>query len=684
LAALWGDGVAANIRSALWLLFVALCTTRATAEVVRIDVAARADVAAGASYDAAGPYEKLRGTLHFAVDPMAPSNRNITDLELAATGRVEFTADFFLLKPKDLRRGNGALLFEVANRGRKGALPMLSRAAASLDPTEPRELGDGFLLEQGFSLLWVGWQFDPPADDPLLLRVYPPTTDPALSVTGLVRSDFVVRTEGVHDHSLGDGDHVPYAVADPASEAHVLTVRDTPFGERQTIPRTEWQFARADGSGNPVPDSTHVYLAGGFTPKRIYEVVYTARNPPLAGLGLAAIRDAVTRLKHEGAPELGVERASFDRALAFGISQSGRLLRTFLYDGFNTDERDRRVFDGVLAHIAGGARGSFNVRFAQPSRSSSSYFYPNEIFPFSDEVQIDPVTGLRGGLLERVAPQFMPRIFYTNSSNEYWRGSAALTHVTPDGRRDFAPPDTTRIYFFAGTQHGPAQFPPRVASGRLADNPNAYSWFMRSLLLKLDAWVKHNDIPPRSVYPRIADGSLVPRPRLSFPRIPGVDVPVAPSGPVRLEFGPSFAVNGISTIEPPRVGVPFPVLLPQVDADGNELAGLRSPELAVPLATYMGWQLYKPELGRADELVSLQGSFVPFAVDRTERVRTGDPRRSILERYGNRDGYLALVEQVAKLLVADGYLRGDDLAPIVEQAAERWRVLVEQRQRPQN
>jgi hypothetical protein len=674
--------VASKKRSGLWLLIAALAATPAVAEVVRIEVDTRADVAGGAAYGTVGPYEKLRGTLHFAVDPKASANGHITDLDLArvnAAGLVEFTADFYLLKPKDVAKGNRALLFEVSNRGGKGILPMLSRAAASLDPTEPRELGDGFLLEQGFSLLWVGWQLDPPPTEANLLRVYPPTTDPGLSVTGLVRSDFVVRSAGIREHGLADGDHVPYAVADPDSEAHTLTMRDTPLGERTTIPRTEWQFARLDGSGNIVPDATSVYLASGFTPKKIYEVVYTSRNPPLAGLGLAAIRDAVTRLKNEGAPELGVDASSYDRALAFGISQSGRVLRTFLYEGFNADERNRRVFDGVLAHIAGGARGGFNTRFAQPSRSSSSYLYPNEVFPFTDAVQTDVESGVSGGLLARIEPQFVPRVFYTNSANEYWRGSAALTHVTYDGRRDFPPPATTRIYFFAGTQHGPAAFPPRVNEGRLAGNPNAYSWFMRSLLLKLDGWVAHNVQPPPSVYPTLADHSLVARSELKFPRIPGVDVPRAPSGPLRLEFGQSFAASGIATIEPPRVGKPFPVFLPQVDADGNDMAGLRSPELAVPLATYMGWQLYKAELGRADELVSLQGSFAPFPLDTAERVRTGDPRRAILERYPDRNGYLALVEQVAKLLIADGYLRGEDLPNIVAQAGDRWRVLVDER-----
>ena len=675
--------MARNKLSSLWLIVFGAWATSAAAEVVRIEVDTRADVAGGMAYGRTGPYEKLRGTLHFAVDPLAPANRTVTDLKLAPTnaaGRVEFRADFYLLKPKDIARGNGALLFEVSNRGGKGILPMLNQAAASRDPSEPRELGDGFLLEQGYSLFWVGWQLDPPPSEPDLLRVYPPA---AAGVEGLVRSDFVVRTAGVRDHSLADGDHVPYPVADPEDDAHTLTVRDAPFSERQTIPREDWQFARIDGSGNVVPDATRVYLASGFEPKRIYEVVYTAANPPIAGLGLAAIRDAVTYLKHEGAPELGLSEASFDRALAFGISQSGRLLRTFLYGGFNADESARRVFDGVLAHIAGGARGSFNVRFAQPSRSSSSYLYPNEVFPFSDAPQTDRISGVfvTDGLLVGLPADSIPRIFYTNSSNEYWRGSAALTHVTVDRRGDLYPIPTTRIYHFAGTQHGPAPFPPRIGDGRLAGNPNAYSWFMRSLLLKLDAWVARGAPPPPSVYPTLADKTLVERSALRFPRIPGVQVPVSLNGPVRLDFGPGLTRggNGVATIEPPKVGQPFPMLLPQVDADGNEVAGLRSPELAVPLATYMGWQLYKPELGRPDELVSLQGSFAPFPLDTAERVRTGDPRRAILERYPNAQAYLALVNQIGKLLAADGYLRAEDLPRIAAQAAERWRVLVDER-----
>jgi Alpha/beta hydrolase domain len=661
-------------------VIVAAWATVAVAEVVSVEVADRRDVADARAFGAAGVYEKLSGTLRFAVDPKAAANARITDLALAPTaadGRVAFAADFYLLKPKELGRGNGALLLEVSNRGRKGILPMLSHAAGSLDPTTAETLGDGFLLEQGFTLLWVGWQFDVPADPALLHLVAPTATDRGAPLAGLVRSDFVVREAGVHDQSLGDGDHVPYAVADPSSPENTLTVRDDPFGERQVVAREKWQFAGLEDGGKVVADRTRVYLADGFEPKRIYEVVYTAENPRLAGLGLAALRDAATRLKHEGAPELGIAAGALDRALAFGISQSGRVLRTFIYEGFNQDERQRRVLDGVLAHIAGGARGGFDKRFAQPSRSSTSYLYPNELFPFTNATQTDPVTGTTDGLLARTKPAFLPKIFFTNSSNEYWRASAALTHLTADGERDLAPGDETRIYLFASTQHGPAAFPPRPGAGRLPGNPNSYAWFLRALLLKLDDWVAHGTSPPPSRYPTLALHTLVERDALAFPAIPGVAVPREVRAIRRLDFGPRFASEGVSTIEPPRVGAAYRMLLPQVDADGNDRDGLRSPELDVPLATYTGWNLYDPRLGRDDELVSLQGGFVPLPRDAAERERSGDPRRAILERYRDRSEYLARIAASAAALADSGYVRAADIEAILRDAGVRWDALVE-------
>ena len=235
-------------------------------------------------------------------------------------------------------------------------------------------------------------------------------------------------------------------------------------------------------------------------------MVYVSENPPLAGLGLAAIRDAVSMLKYGSAEELDVASGAIDRAIAFGSSQSGRLLRTYLHDGFNGDEHGRRVFDGVIPHIAGAARGSFNVRFAQPSRAPGGAFdYPNRLFPFADTEQSDPITGMTGGLLANIGPETMPRVFYTNSSTEYWRSVAALAHTTPDGKQDLPSPENSRIYHFAGTQHGPAPFPSSPGDDGHLRNPNDYDWFLRSLLLRMDRWITDDQPPPPSRYATLAE-----------------------------------------------------------------------------------------------------------------------------------------------------------------------------------
>ncbi|HEU4619563.1 MAG TPA: alpha/beta hydrolase domain-containing protein, partial [Gammaproteobacteria bacterium] len=393
----------------------------ARAELVRIEVAQDGALLDGASFGETGSYEKLAGRLYFAVDPQAAANRSIADIAYAPTtaeGRVEFQADFYLLRPKDAKKANGTLLFEVANRGGKGLFSMFDHGTNAADPAAAADVGDGFLLEQGYTLLWVGWQFDVPEGDGRVRVDVPAATDHGRPIEGLVRSDFVVSAPA-HDHSLGDRGHLAYPSADLADREATMTVRDEAMSPRRAIPREHWRFARVD-RGRVVEDPRSVYLEEGFEPFKIYEVVYRSRNPAVAGLGLAAIRDAVSALEHEGADELGLPRGTLGRSIAFGLSQSGRLLRTFLYDGFNEDEQGRKVFDGVMAHLAGGARGSFNVRFAQPSRASWSYFYPLEIFPFTDEVQTDPETSVSDGLLARVPEELRPKIFYTNSSNEYW------------------------------------------------------------------------------------------------------------------------------------------------------------------------------------------------------------------------------------------------------------------------
>jgi hypothetical protein len=660
-----------------WLVVAALAASAASARVVRVEVATRTDVLAGKSFGLAGPYEKLVGTVYFALDPHNDANRIITDIGLAprnARGEVEYSADLYILKPKQMARGNGAALLEIGNRGRKGLLGTFSRAEGSLDPETEAHFGDGFLFREGFTLVWVGWQFDPPAT-PGLMHLHPPRAGSARQpVRGLVRSNFVV-TDRTYEHTLADRDHVPYPVADPDAPESRMTVRagveDTP----REIPRARWRFARME-AGQPVADTGKVWLEGGFEPGKIYEVVYVSENPPVVGSGPAAVRDVLSQLKYEGSPELGIPKASINRALGFGTSQSGRFLRTFVYYGFNRDEADRKVFDAVMPHVAGGGRGSFNHRFAQASRDAHpflNFFYPTDIFPFTDVEQTDPETGRSDGLLTHVLkPEHRPKIFYTNSSYEYWGRAASLIHTTIDGKSDAPLPDTTRIYHIAGTQHGPGAFPPTIGIGQQPGNPMDYRWALRALLKALDGWVAEGAEPPPSRYPRIADGTLVTPEKLNFPKIPGVHYSTRIHKAYRADYGPKFISDGIASIEPPKIGAAFPMLVPAVDAQGNEISGIRLPELVEPLATYTGWNLFNARSGPTDEISSMVGSYIPLARSAAERNKSGDPRPSIEERYPSREDYLGRVSQAAVKLASEGYLLEADVAEVLRRAARHW------------
>jgi hypothetical protein len=459
----------------------------------------------------------------------------------------------------------------------------------------------------------------------------------------------------------------------------MMTVRDGVDQPRRVVPRSQWSFARRE-NGQVVADRTRVYLEDGFEPHKIYDVVYKAQDPPLVGLGPAAVRDVVALLKYGAAEELSVPAGAIDQALAWGVSQSGRFLRTFLYCGFNETEDHQKAFDGVMSHVAGGGRGSFNHRFAQASRDGHPYLnklYPTDIFPFTDIAQTDPETGMREGLLDRVEPAFMPKIFYTNSSYEYWGRAASLIHTTIDGTQDSPLMDNVRVYSFAGAQHGPGRFPPRRTSGQQLSNPNDYSWFMRSLVLSMNRWATDDSPPPASNYPRIEDGDLVLPEQLDFPQLPGVTLPGAPHKAYRVNYGPEFATKGIVSYEPPEVASAFPILVPQVDVDGNETGGLMMPGVAVPLATYTGWNNFRSGSGPEDVLSSMQGAYIPFPRTAADRQQNGDPRRAIEERYDSREQYVGLVAAAAIDLIDDGYLLAEDLAPILDRAGEHWDYLIE-------
>lgn len=637
------------MRVAALLLATALAAFSAVRSIRTVE---RTSVLNGASFGTAGPYEKLVLKTEFAVDPKKAANAIITDLNLAPKndqGLVEFAADAIVIKPRDPAKGNGTILFEVSNRGGIGLLRMFDLAGAN------DEYGDRLLLAQGYTLVWVGWQFDVPREQPL--KLYAPIARQAdgRPITGLVRSQFVpsARTMVM---PLADRNHVAYAPLDQDDREAILTVRDRPDSPSRTIGRGSWKF-----SGD-----AHATFEGGFEPGRIYELVYRSSNPPIAGLGPAAVRDFIAYLKH-GDPAEQVKRA-----IGFGTSQSGRFLRTFLYYGFNTDEEGRIVFDGVWAHVAGAGRGSFNIRFAQPSRDGHplmNVFYPTDIFPFTDLPETDPVTHTTAGLLDRTLNTAgAPKIFYTNSSYEYWGRAGSLIHTTADGQRDAPIPPDTRIYFLAGTQHGPNARPERNHTQNRV-NPTDYRFTMRALLAAMNAWVTNGAAPPGSQYPRIGANQLTPFQAIPFPGM-GVAFPKWIYHAYHLDFSQ----------EPPKVGAPFPQLVPRWNLeDGNEIAGIRSVDLRVPVATYTGWNLRSPDIGAPDALADMQGSFIPFARTKAERAGTPDPRPSIEERYANRDDYLHKVKQAAADLVGERFLVESDVPRVTEAAAARWDMVMQSR-----
>src|SRR5215813_14273148 len=658
------------------LLFTLLAlVVSAAARVDRVEITSRTDIANGQPFGLAGQYEKIEARVYFKVRPEDAHNQQIVDLDKAdrnAQGEVEFSADLYLLRPKDLNRGNGAVVFEVSNRGGKGVVILVNGGWG--------EYGDGFLMRQGYVVAWLGWEYD--VDRPQGLRTYLPIAHGpnGQEIIGILRADFtasVKRNDWPLGHfQLGWNGGKSYPVEDPTSAQKALTVRDSPTAERQTIPRNQWTFGH-EVQGKLTPDPHFIHLRSGFLPGKIYEYVYPTKNPVVVGLGLAGVRDFLSYLKYDPQAEAPVKRA-----YAVGISQSGRFLRHFVYQDFNADEQSRQVLDGMIAHVAGAGRGSFNHRFAQPSRDSqpmSSIFFPTDLFPFTDLPETDPDTGKTAGLLDAAAKsQTAPKVFFTNTSYEYWGRAASLIHTSADGKRDATIGRNVRVYLLAGLQHFSDPFPPQKTTANNPDytaqqrhNPNPIQWFWRALLTDMDQWVRAGSEPPPSTYPTIAGGTLVPFERWTFPKIPGVNLPHEYSLAYHLDFGPTWP-EGVISNEPPRVGKAFGVLIPQTDDDGNDLGGVRLPELQAPLATYTGWNLRDPSIGAPDQRTSFVGSFIPFAKTTQERQQSGDPRLSLEERYPSREQYMAKFAEAANKLVRQRFLLQEDLPAILQRGQREW------------
>ena len=663
-------------RDVAWLiLIVALAGLPLNARVLRVETANRTDVLGGKAFGNAGAYERITGRIYFSLAVNNPHNQRIVDLGNAVNlkkGEVEFSADFIAVQPKDAHKGNGSMLLEVPNRGRGRILSLVDGGDWDL----AADAGDAWLLRSGFTVVSLGWQWDAAGADALRFSA-PLAKENGKPITGLLRGDLMpskVMAEIPLGHLiLGNIGGSEYPVAAPDDPRNVLTIRDSRNGQRTIIPRSEWQFAQIV-DGKLAPSDRHIHLNGGFQPGKIYEYVYVVADPVVAGGGFAAIRDFASYAKHDSN---AVTPAA--RVYGEGISQNGRFLRDFLYQGFNADQQGRIALDGVLAHVAGAGRGSFNCRFAQPSRDAqptSSIFFPTDIFPFTDLPENDPVSGESGGLLDRaVAEKVVPRIFFSNTSYEYWGRVAALIHVSADGKHDAPISDNVRIYHFTGLQHFSGPFPPAKGKldllGQQPQSPLPVKYFWRAMIANMDAWVRNGLLPPPSSYPKIADGTLVPLQDYAPPAIPGVNRPHEANQAWRVDFGTNWR-DGILSIQPPKVSEPFPVLVPQVDADGNERDGVRLPEITVPLATYASWNLRDPSIGAPDQRVSFELSYLPFPKTAAERQTTGDPRKSIAERYSDRETYLTRYHAAVEDLVKQRWILPEDRDAIVHRGEQEW------------
>lgn len=650
------------------------------AEVVRMEVTERESFAEGRSFGAAGAYERISGRLWLEVDPLAEVNAQVSDLKQAprnAAGRVECWTDFFLLKPVLASKGNGRLLYDVNNRGNKLALWTFNGGERTNDPRTLAHAGNGFLMRHGWSVLWTGWNGEVQADDSLRLLIgLPVAQENGQPLTGRAHLE-ISTTEKIFSRAFSWspwGISAAFPAVDLDTRRATLTMRAARTDPGLAIAPDEWAFGRWE-EGQLVPDPAHVYIKEGFRPGWLYDLVYLAKEPRVTGLGLAALRDAVAFFRHSKKDATGVANPladSIQQAAIYGISQSGRLAHHFIYEGFNTDERGRAVFEGALMHVAGAGKGPFNHRFRMTTDYGTQHegqLSGSEFFPLSPASQTDPVTGQTGDTLAAArARGHVPKMLFTQSSTEYWSRAASLLHTDVLGQTDLELPEEVRVYLVAGSQHlGGGE--PTPGNCQQPRNPlDDRGPIQRAMLVALERWMAGEKIPPPSRHPTLAAQTLVPLDKVlaAFPQVPGLNLPAHYYQPVRLDFGPRYASEGIADEVPPKVRAAYQTLLPAVDADGNEIAGIRLPEVAVPLGTYTGWNLRAPAVGAEQMLAPLDGMFLPFARTRKEREQTGDPRPSLEERYSSRADYLSRLTEAALDLHAEGFLLDEDVVRILE------------------
>ena len=659
----------------------------AEARVTSITITSIVPAYGGASFGSVGPYQFVTGIANGAVDPADPKNAVIQDIALApldAKGRVEYSTNFQILMPVDESKGNHIMLTEIVNRGNELDPSFFNIGVISSAPA-----GDGFLENQGLTLVWTGWQADlvAPASNPGLVTMSAPIAHyrNGQTITGVVRSEWIVSTPTSTQNILADSSsNTPgYASVTTSNAGLRLTERVHQNDPKVPIPNSDWAFADCTSTPFPgVPNSQKVCLKNGFDTNHIYELIYTAKDPIVMGLGLAALRDVSAFFHNAATDDSGTANplaGQITHTLLNGISQSGRLLRTYLDLGFNEDESGKQVFEGMQPHI-GSLRNYINVRFSQPGRLAGTQHtekqYPGPESPLTYQPSFDPLTGQTSGIFDRCTQTgTCPKIVHTMTDIEYWEASGRGDTTDPLGTRDLSLPSNVRIYQFSSNQHGGfspvAALPTSTGICEQLPDANTYTYNIRALLVALEQWVANGTLPPASLYSRLDHRSLVPLNQIRFPRIPGVTGPAGIFNTHIVYYrGPRYDaddLSGIIAIEPPIPLVEYPSLAPQIDVDGNDIDGLRSHILQAPLGTYTGWNVRAAGFSQGDAC-DLTGSYIPFAVTKAQRKASGDPRLSLQERYGSTAGYVAAVTAAVNSLVSQRLMLASDASGAISNA----------------
>jgi len=666
------------------------------AKLTRLEISKREVVADGQAFGSAGAYEKLTGRAWFEVDPKLERNAAVFDLNHAPVngkGLVEFSADMVILKPVDLAKGSNTLFFEVNNRGRKISFGRMQDTAVDAnmnDPMAPRDFGNGFLMKRGYVIAWVGWGADiAPGDNRLTVDF------PIAQQDGKPLSERIITEFSDRNFNGGKPTTLPLSGGTafksyPAistdkkqAEAELYLLRsdssspsgpDIPRGE--PVADDEWALADCPDGWPGTPSVNHICLKNGFRNDRNYHLLYRATNSPVMGLGYVTSRDFVSFLKNDEKDDAGTPNPVFGvrTTLCQGISSSGMYMRDFLYQGFNVDEKERQVCQGMHIHVAGVQKLYLNYRFAQPNPFTQQHrerYVPDTNFPRQYSVRINPFTKVPDGILKR--PMTDPKIIHSDTSNEYWQFRAGLTGASEGGTMDFGESSKVRRYLLSSLQHG--GFRPDVPSHGIADkqceqltNVTHPGPLLRALVVSLDEWVARSTPPPDHRVPKIADATLVAPADLKFPKIPGVTYEGLYNGSGDRDFGPRVRNNsGVIDLLIPVTRAAHKVLVPQVDAIGNDIAGIRHPLVEAPVATLLGWNTRTPEFGGPD-LCDLLGSTIPLPKTKADAQGAGDPRPSLEELYGSHEGYVQKVAEAAKKLEAQRLMLPEDVELVIREA----------------